>query len=279
MLMKDKVSSALLTDMGRVRSNNEDAVAEDVSLGLFVLADGMGGYNAGEIASGITIASVLDTVRRESKTLPKMQVDAGTAHSREALLLRNAIETAHTTIYHVSQSQPQCAGMGTTVVACMLHDDRLSVAYVGDSRLYRLRDHVLTQITCDHSLLEELIARGHYSRAEAMKLVRKNIVTRALGVEPKVTVDLIEETVKAGDIILLCSDGLSDMCKDETIEKLLVEYSGDMGEAARKLIEAANQSGGKDNVSVVVVRVNPSFMRKPAWFTRLANWFSGKDNS
>ena len=273
MSMKDKVSSALLSDMGRVRSNNEDAVAEDVSLGLFVLADGMGGYNAGEVASGITIASVLDTVRRESKTSVKGQVDAATGHSHEALMLRNAIETAHTTIYHVSQSQPQCAGMGTTVVACMVHHDRLSIAYVGDSRLYRLRDGGLAQITRDHSLLEELIARGHYSRPEAMKLVRKNIVTRALGVEPEVTVDLIEETVEAGDIILLCSDGLSDMCDDETIRQVLVEYADDLGKAARKLIETANEHGGKDNVSVVLARINQSFMRKSGWFHRLVDWF------
>ena len=273
MSMKDKVSSALLTDMGRVRANNEDAVAEDVNLGLFVLADGMGGYNAGEVASGITIASVLDTVRRDAKTLIRDKVDPASGHSHEALMLRNAIETAHTTIYHVSQSQPQCAGMGTTVVACMLHHDRLSIAYVGDSRLYRLRSQVLEQITRDHSLLEELIARGHYSRPEAMKMVRKNIVTRALGVEPEVTVDLIEETVEAGDIILLCSDGLSDMCDHETIRKILVEYADNLGRAAEKLIEAANARGGKDNISVVLARINQGFMRKAGWFNRLVDWF------
>lgn len=273
MSIKDKVSSALLTDMGRVRTNNEDSVAEDVSLGLFVLADGMGGYNAGEVASGITIASVINTVRAEEKTLFKDKVDPVTGHRREALMLRHAIETAHTTIYHVSQSQPQCAGMGTTVVACMLRDDHLSIAYVGDSRLYRLRNGVLEQITRDHSLVEELIARGHYSRPEAMKLVRKNIVTRALGVEPQVTVDLIEETVEAGDIILLCSDGLSDMCNDEIIRKLLVGYADDLNEAARKLVEAANSRGGKDNISVVLVRINSGFMRKPGWFNRLVDWF------
>ncbi len=270
---KEKISIALLTDMGRVRSNNEDAVAEDASLGLLVLADGMGGYNAGEIASGITIATVLDTTRREWKTLAKGEVDAITGHSHEALLLRNAVETAHTTIYHVSQSQPQCAGMGTTVVACLLHNDRVSVAYVGDSRLYRLRNGQLEQITRDHSLLEELIARGHYSRAEAMKLVRKNIVTRALGVEPEVTVDIIEDTAEVGDILLLCSDGLTDMVDDETIRLALVEYADNLEAAAKQLVDIANAQGGRDNVSVILARVNQAFVRKNRWFDRWVDWF------
>lgn len=273
MPLKEKVSTAMLSDMGRVRTNNEDAVAVENSLGLLVLADGMGGYNAGEIASGITIATVLDTARREYKSLPKGQTDSYTGHSHEALMLRNAVETAHTTIYHVSQSQPQCAGMGTTVVACMLHNDRISIAYVGDSRLYRLRSNKLEMITRDHSLLEELIARGHYSRQEAMKLVRKNIVTRALGVEPEVTVDIIEDTAEFADIVLLCSDGLTDMVDDETIRLTLVEYADNLDLAAKKLVETANERGGKDNVSVVLARVNEGFLRKQRWFERFADWF------
>jgi len=270
---KDKVTTALLSDMGRVRTNNEDAVAEDLSLGLLVLADGMGGYNAGEIASGITIATVLDTSRREWKSLTKGEVDSATGYTHEALMLRNAVETAHTTIYHVSQSQPQCAGMGTTVVTCLFHHDRLSIAYVGDSRLYRLRGGRLEQITRDHSLLEELIARGHYSRAEAMKLVRKNIVTRALGVEPEVTVDIIEETAEVGDIVLLCSDGLTDMVDDEIIRQTLVEYAGDLDLAAKKLVDTANERGGKDNISVALARVNEGFVRKQRWYERFVDWF------
>jgi len=273
MALKDKVSTALLTDMGRVRTNNEDAVAEDISLGLLVLADGMGGYNAGEIASGITIATVLDTARREWKTLPRGSVDASTGYTHEALMLRNAVETAHTTIYHVSQSQPQCAGMGTTVVTCLLHNNRLSIAYVGDSRLYRLRAGRLEQITRDHSLLEELIARGHYSRPEAMKLVRKNIVTRALGVEPEVTVDIIEETAEVGDLVLICSDGLTDMVDDETIRLTMVEYADNLTASAKKLVDIANERGGKDNISVVLARVNEAFSRKPRWLDRFADWF------
>ncbi len=271
MSLKDKLSTALLSDIGRVRTNNEDAVAEDISLGLLVLADGMGGYNAGEIASGITIATVLDTARREWKSLVKGGVDASTGYTNEALMLRNAIETAHTMIYHVSQSQPQCAGMGTTVVTCMLHNDKLSIAYVGDSRLYRLRNNRLEQLTHDHSLLEELIARGHYSRPEAMKLVRKNIVTRALGVEPEVSVDIIEETAEIGDIVLICSDGLTDMVDDETIRLTLVKYADNLDAAARQLVDTANERGGRDNTSVALARVNDSFMRKNRWFDRFVD--------
>jgi len=273
MSIKDKISTALLSDMGRVRANNEDAVAEDTDIGLLVLADGMGGYNAGEIASGITIATVVDTARREWKTLAKGETDRSTGYTYEALMLRNAVETAHTTIYHVSQSQPQCAGMGTTVVACLLHNNRLSIAYVGDSRLYRLRDNVLEQITRDHSLIEELIARGHYSRPDAMKLVRKNIVTRALGVEPEVTVDVIEDTAEVGDIVLLCSDGLTDMVDDETIRLTLTEYADNLDASAKKLVDLANEKGGRDNVSVALARVDASFERKSRWFDRFVEWF------
>jgi serine/threonine protein phosphatase PrpC len=184
--LKGKVATALKTDVGRVRDNNEDALAEEPDIGLLVLADGMGGYNAGEIASGIAVVTVLQTVREAWPKLKKGRIDAATGFARETLLLRKALETAHETIWQAAHSQPQCAGMGTTAVACLLHDDRMSIAYVGDSRLYRQRDGRLEQITRDHTLAEELVSRGLYTRAEAAALVRRNIVTRALVVEPKV---------------------------------------------------------------------------------------------
>ena len=273
MALKEKVATSLISDMGRVRNNNEDAVAEDPDIGLLVLADGMGGYNAGEIASGIAIATVLDVARRQWKDIKRGEVDPDSGYSVEALMLKDAVETAHTTIYHVSQSQPQCAGMGTTVVSCLLHDDRMSIAYVGDSRLYRYRERTLEQITRDHSLIEELIARGHYTRDEAAKLVRKNIVTRALGVEPEVSVDIIEDTVEVGDIILICSDGLTDMISDETIGLTLGKYADNIELAAKELIHLANEGGGKDNVSVVLARADSSFARGRRWYERLMEWF------
>lgn len=273
MALKDKVSTALLSDTGRVRHNNEDAVGEDPDMGLLVLADGMGGYNAGEVASGISVTTVLDVARRRWPELEHGDIDAGTGYSVEALMLKAAVEDAHRTIYSVAQSQPQCAGMGTTIVACLLHDDRMSIAYVGDSRLYRYRSARLEQITRDHSLIEELVARGHYDRDEAAKLVRKNIVTRALGVEPDVLVDIIEETVNVGDIILLCSDGLTDMVSDETIGLTLGKHADNLDRAARDLVALANDGGGKDNVSVVLARVNASFARGRRWYERLMEWF------
>jgi protein phosphatase len=273
MAIKNKVTTALLSDTGRARQNNEDAVGEEREIGLLVLADGMGGYNAGEVASGIAVTTIVDHVRKEWPSLAHGEMDEETGYSQEALLLRKAVEQAHSTIHQVAQSQPQCAGMGTTVVVCLLHDDRASIAYVGDSRLYRLRGETLEQITRDHTLLEELIARGHYSREDASKLVRRNIVTRALGVEPTVQVDLLEEPLAVGDILLLCSDGLTDMLDDATIALTLRQFAANLQEAVEKLVEAANARGGKDNVSVVAARIDGSFARGRRWYEKLLEWF------
>jgi PPM family protein phosphatase len=273
MALKNKVATTLLTDMGRVRSNNEDAVAEDPELGLLVLADGMGGYNAGEVASGIATKTIPEVVRREWKTLPKnpvMPTDA--SHSPQALLLKKAIEEAHNTIHHAATTQPQCAGMGTTVVVVLLHHDRMSIAHVGDSRLYRYRFSKLTQITRDHSLQEELIAKGHYTREEATVMVRKNIVTRALGVEPTVNVELNEQPVEVGDTLLLCSDGLTDMVSDEQIGICLRRYGDDLPGAAKDLVQQALQGGGKDNVSVILARIDQSFAPGKPWYRALLDW-------
>lgn len=273
MAINDKIATALLTDVGRVRTNNEDAVVEDPDIGLLVLADGMGGYNAGEIASGLATTTVLDVVRREWSGLDKGEVDAASGYSQVSLLLRQSVETAHQTIHQVAQSQPQCAGMGTTVVAVLMHDDRMSVAHVGDSRLYRYRFGFLEQITRDHSLLEEMVARGHYSREDAAKLVRKNIVTRALGVEAAVTVDLLEDTLEVGDILLLCSDGLTDMMSDEAIAGVLRVHSDNLEIAAKSLVQGALDAGGRDNISVCLARVDASFARGKRWYERLLEWF------
>lgn len=274
MALNDKIATALASDMGRVRTNNEDAIAEDRELGLLVLADGMGGYNAGEIASSLTINTVLDVIRSQWKQLTQPHPGSpDPAYSPEGLLLRRAVETAHQTVFHVSQTQPQCAGMGTTVVACLLHDGVMSIAYVGDSRLYRVRDSRLEQLTTDHSLQEELVARGHYTREEASRLVRKNIVTRALGVEAEVAVDLLEVPVTTGDLILLCSDGLTDMVSDEEIATILNLHSADLDLAAKTLVDVALDHGGKDNISVILARANGSFPRGRGWLHRIKQWF------
>lgn len=273
MALKDKVATALLTDMGRVRTNNEDAVAEDPELGLLVLADGMGGYNAGEVASGIATKTIPEVVRREWPKVMRAERDASATHSPQALLLKQAVEEAHLTIYNAAQSQPQCAGMGTTVVVVLLHGERISIAHVGDSRLYRYRFGALQQITRDHSLQEELVARGHYTREEASVMVRKNIVTRALGVEPTVNVELNEDASALGDVLLLCSDGLTDMVSDEQIALCLRRYGDDLPGAAKNLVKQALDGGGKDNVSVVLARVDRSLTPGRPWYLRVMDWF------
>lgn len=273
MALKGKLETAMLTHVGRVRHNNEDAVGENAELGLVVLADGMGGYNAGEIASGLAVATILDAVQRRWPKVKVGQVDAATGHTAEALALREAVTLAHQTIHGVAASQPQCAGMGTTVVAAQFVDDRVVVAHVGDSRLYRLRKGRLEQLTRDHSLVEELVARGHYSREEALQLVRKNVITRALGVEEEVTVDLLEEAVEVGDVFLLCSDGLTDMVPDPYIATLIGDPPRPLPEAVESLIDAALDAGGRDNVSVILAQAVGSFARGRPWYARWLEWF------
>lgn len=260
MTFQGKVTTALKTDIGRVRGNNEDAIAEDPDLGLLVLADGMGGHNAGEVASHIATATVLEVVRGAWPRLRKGHIDAATGYRLESLLLREALKTAHAAIWQAAQSQPRYAGMGTTAVACLLHGDCMSIAYAGDSRLYRLRQERLEQITRDHSLVEELIARGHYTREEAATLVRRSIVTRALGVAPSVEVDLIEEGLEAGDIVLLCSDGLTDMVADGAIRLTLLNFADHLDRAAQALVSQANARGGRDNISIALARVDAPFL-------------------
>jgi len=219
---------------------------------------------------------VLDTLRHGWPELAHGKIDPESGYRSESLLLKKAVETAHSTVHQVAQSQPQCAGMGTTIVLCLMYEGVMSIAYVGDSRLYRLRGGKLEQITRDHSLVEELVARGHYTREDAQKLVRRNIVTRAVGIEPTVQVDLIEDTLENGDILLLCSDGLTDMVDDPTITATLAQFVGNLrnlGEAASELVAIANKHGGKDNVSVALARIESSGAPGKRWFDRLLEWF------
>ncbi|WP_420468025.1 Stp1/IreP family PP2C-type Ser/Thr phosphatase [Panacagrimonas sp.] len=272
MALGNRIATALCTDVGKVRGNNEDSVAEDPEIGLLVLADGMGGYNAGEVASQIAVRTIVDVVRtewQESSLSARVRQDGP---SPEAVLLEHAVQAAHQAIFRAAQSDAQMAGMGTTVVAVLLHDNRMVVAHVGDSRLYRYRFGQLRQVTRDHSLLEELVAKGHFSREDAATMVRKNIVTRALGVDPQVKVDVTEEALDVGDFLLLCSDGLSDMVPDEAMRLSLHRYGDDLPAAAGNLVDLALAQGGKDNVSVILARVDRPFGRGRAWYARLLDW-------
>jgi serine/threonine protein phosphatase PrpC len=161
MSLRGKIASVALTDTGKVREHNEDMIGTEADIGLFVLADGMGGYNAGEVASGIAVKTIINLVRDAVAREDLSVRDPESGLTRPSIILRDAIHRANKIIYHTSKTQPQCEGMGTTVVACLFHDNRVSIAHVGDSRLYRLRDNRFEQMTLDHSLLQELVDRGH----------------------------------------------------------------------------------------------------------------------
>src|SRR6201994_813903 len=176
--LKTKISSVALTDTGKVREHNEDMIGTEGDIGLFVLADGMGGYNAGEVASGIAVKTIINLVRDAVMREDLMVKDDESGLTRSSIILRDAIHRANKIIYHTAKTQPQCEGMGTTVVACLFHDNKVSIAHVGDSRAYRLRDNRFEQMTLDHSLLQELVDRGFYSQEEAQRATNKNYVTR-----------------------------------------------------------------------------------------------------
>lgn len=257
---------------GKVRPHNEDCTGLDLETGLVVLADGMGGYKAGEVASAIAVQTVRDAIRDGIKKAHRTEADAG-SFSAETLLLRDAIVRANEIIHQTAKSQPQCEGMGTTIVACLYYDNRVSIAHVGDSRLYRLRGRKFEQVTLDHSLLQELVSRGFYTPEEARKSLNKNLVTRALGIEPTVQVECQEDVVLAGDIHLLCSDGLSDMVEDADIHLTLSTFNANLEVAAKQLIQLANDNGGRDNVSVIVTQAVKPFEAKKGFFHRFVDWF------
>jgi PPM family protein phosphatase len=274
MSLKGKLTFIGKTDTGRVREHNEDTIASDVDVGLLVLADGMGGYNAGEVASGIAVKTITNLVREGLAREDLGSVDRTTGLTRPSIVLRDAITRANKIIYQTARSQAECEGMGTTVVAALFYDNRISIAHVGDSRLYRQRGSEIAQVTMDHSLLQELVDRGFYSPEEAQRAANKNYVTRALGVEPQVEVEVQEHPVDKGDIFILCSDGLSDMVEDEDIRLTISTFGANLDTVAKQLIQLANENGGRDNVSVVLAQAVEPFPASRGVMDKLLGWFS-----
>ncbi|WP_101047485.1 Stp1/IreP family PP2C-type Ser/Thr phosphatase [Macromonas nakdongensis] len=242
-----------LTDRGRVRANNEDAVVLDPTLGLAVLADGMGGYNAGEVASHLATTEVLRHLR---DTLQDGQ--SGPREVRRAL--QHSVEAANLAIYEAALGNPDWRGMATTLLVTVFGGARLTVGHVGDSRLYRLRQGQLIQLTRDHSLLQEQIDAGLVSPEMARVAQYKNLVTRAVGVEPLVSLEVAEHVVQAGDTYLLCSDGLNDMLPDGQMAQILKRETP-LDQAGHVLLAAANAAGGRDNISLVLVQCSPDSHR------------------
>ena len=271
---KTPLDVAMLSHPGMVRAHNEDSVFSDGAMGLVVLADGMGGYNAGEVASGIAVGVVSDGLLPEltsGRELSKVDIQSGLTHA--ALLLQQQIAAANKGIYEAAQTRPECAGMGTTIVAAVFHGNRVSIGHIGDSRCYRLRGEKFEQLTHDHSLLQEQIDAGQLTVEQAKYSLNKNLVTRALGIEAIVPADIVEYRVEADDIYLLNSDGLTDMVDPAVVHSIIEAKRGNLAEAAKELVDVANQNGGRDNISVVLVRVPKAFLPTGAWAQR---WLAKK---
>jgi protein phosphatase len=257
--LAQSLQSASLTDPGRVRDHNEDCIESRPEIGLFVLADGMGGYNAGEVASGMATSLIADGLQEAWKPREVDRMGREEAKSLAEKVIRDQIARANNAIFTTSQNNPECAGMGTTLVVAHFYDNFMAVAHIGDSRLYRLRGDTMEQITRDHSLLQEQLDSGLITPEEAKLSQNKNLVTRALGIDPTVEPEIHVYETQVDDIYLLCSDGLSDMVEDEEIRLTLITLKTNPNLTVQQLTQAANDNGGRDNISAMLIRVAEPF--------------------
>jgi protein phosphatase len=261
------------TDPGMVRSHNEDSIASVADKGLVVLADGMGGYNAGEVASGMATTVLTTELRQLLEDHAPHEVDPKSGQKAALKMLQQQIAKANSSIYQASQSQPQYAGMGTTLVVALFYDDKVMVAHIGDSRLYRMRGDEFTQMSKDHSLLQEQIDAGMLTKQQAKHSSNKNLVTRALGIDPAVEPEIHEYDTRVGDIYLLCSDGLSDMVSDEDIGMALQALGANLNLAVQQLVQMANDNGGRDNVSVILIKILREYPAAQGLASKIFGWF------
>lgn len=232
-----------ITDIGKKRKLNQDYVyTSERTVGnlpnLFIVADGMGGHNAGDYASKFTVETIVEEIRTATEKNPEE-------------ILKKAIETANDKVLRMAGENPELEGMGTTVVAATCIGEELHVANVGDSRLYVIGEKI-TQVTRDHSLVEEMIRMGGIDRQSARNHPDKNIITRAIGAEDYIDIDFFHVSLSKGDIVLMCSDGLTNMLEDEEI-RMILNGQRDIVEKAEQLVKAANNNGGKDNITVVLI--------------------------
>ena len=260
------------SDVGLKRPNNEDCFAVDPTIGLYVVCDGMGGGNAGEVASRMAIDTIIAHVNNtvHGSTHPAIGLfDAN--YSPVTNQLASAIRLANERIHQASWNTPKYAGMGTTVIAARLSEHSLSVAHVGDSRLYLIRERTIQALTHDHSWVAEQVVRGYMTEEEAEQSPKRNIVTRALGVESTVDIDLAEIPVLSGDLLLLCSDGLTRGVRaGEILHTLSLDI--DLNQKTDRLVSLANQAGGEDNVTVLLVSLERATPRH-AWQRIWQQWF------
>ena len=273
MNLSQSLPSASLTDPGRVRDHNEDCIESRPEIGLYVLADGMGGYNAGEVASGMATSLIADGVQEGWNLREIEKLDRDAAKKLAETTLAEHIARANAAIFNTSQNNPECAGMGTTLVVCLFYDDFLAVAHIGDSRLYRLRGDAMEQVTRDHSLLQEQLDSGLITPEEAKLSQNKNLVTRALGIDPSVEPEIHVHETRPDDIFLLCSDGLSDMVEDEEIRLTMLTLKSNPNLTVQQLVQSANDNGGRDNISAMLIRVAEPYGVARGWVARLKALF------
>ena len=249
-----KVVSSGLTDVGRKRNHNEDSFLIDEELQFFVVADGMGGHAGGGTASRIAVETVDKEIRkiRESETNP-FKVDGNLQDSPLPEVLRSAVEKACLEIFKAAQDDPRLNGMGTTVIALLVRGNHALIAHVGDSRAYLVRGEHVQQISEDHSLVNEQIKAGMISAEEARHSRYKNIITRSVGFEEEVQVDVMGLLTEPGDYFVLCSDGLSNFVDEKEIAEVC-NKAKDLAEIPKTLIGMANERGGDDNITVIAVQ-------------------------
>lgn len=262
---------AFKTDTGLVRAHNEDAIEINADYKIAVLADGMGGYNAGEVASGIATNVFAATLEQRLQQQAEKRRPPGNKFLQS--LMSESVSLANSKILETARRQPQFSGMGTTLVAALFHHDRIVLANIGDSRGYRFRQGALLQLTHDHSQLQEQIDAGLVSPEWARFAPNKNLITRALGVASSIDVDTEVHPIEADDIYLLCSDGLSDMLSNEQMIALIKSNHSDLDLLCTALVDAANNNGGRDNISAVLIKVQSSPVAENNLRTRLASWF------
>jgi serine/threonine protein phosphatase PrpC len=257
------------TDQGLVRPNNEDNFYVAEENGILVVADGMGGHASGEVASKMAIDIIRDSLNDAGGNEPiigKYNDDYSEVTNR----IGSAMRLANMAIYEASQSDPRWQGMGTTLAAVIIDDKRLSIAHVGDSRVYLIRVGDIAQLTDDHTLVYEQVKREIMTKEEADMSEMKNLLTRAVGIQPEVEVDLDELSLSDGDVLVLCTDGLSSMVADDDILSVVTSIE-DPSAACDRLVDMANDNGGQDNITVVVAS-----MKKSSWFSslfKLFEWF------
>ena len=273
-----RIVSGGQSDVGQQRANNEDCFRIVQPLNLFVVSDGMGGEAHGEIASAMAVETVVKTCMGEETGTVTVSTEEHPEWSDKTRLLLNAAQLANKKIYESAEANPQQQGMGATLTAAWINEEKLSVVHVGDSRVYLLRSGVLQQLTSDHSLVAEQVRRGILTAAEAEHSELQSVLLRALGTQPEIEVDAEEHTVFPDDILLLCSDGLTRMVTEQNIAATLQSES-DPGRVAEKLVAQANENGGGDNVTVVVVHMEPKQSGFLSWLRHGARKNAGKNGS